>query len=573
MAIASLLLSPAKTGAEELTFRIVATSDMHGCFFPYDYINKCEMPGSLSRVSTRVKQLRDSLGEDRVILLDNGDILQGQPTAYYYNYISDVTPHPVARMIDYVGYDAQTIGNHDVETGHGVYDRYCKDLKDIPLLAANAINKSIGEPYFTPYTILEKSGVKFAVLGLITPAIPAWLPENLREGIEFEDMVISASKWIEIIREKDKPDFIVGLFHSGLDSTTTTGKWRENASMLVAENVRGFDIIISGHDHKKFSNASDRQSDSPIVLNPANNAMNSAEVEINVKRVNGEIVGKTIKGEIVDISNLEPDQNFIRKFSAENQEVKDFVDRIIGRSAGELSVRDAYFGPSAFMQLLHDLQLAISGAEISFAAPLSFDSTIKEGDLSVSDMFKLYKYENMLYTMNLTGKEIKGYLEYSYSKWIDTMDSPEDHLILFSKDSSSAAKGDYNLLLYPAYNFDSASGINYTVNVTKPVGQRVEIQSMAYGTPFDLNKFYTVAVNSYRGNGGGDLLTKGAGIRQDSLSQRVVKSTDRDLRYYLIKEIEKRGTISPKVNYNWRFIPEGIAREAISRDRRYLFGD
>lgn len=574
MAIASVLLAAAPSAAEEVTIKIASTTDVHGNYFPYNFITMSPGEGSLSRVATRVRQLRDSLGTDRVILLDNGDILQGQPTAYYYNFIKPDTTHLTARMLRYLGYDAETIGNHDVETGHAVYDRYRRDLGDLPLLGANVVERSTGKPYLKPYTVIERNGIRVAVLGLLTPAIPAWLPENLWEGLEFEDMVESAKKWVPYIMENEKPDLLVGLFHSGHDSEKMTGEWRENASLLVADQVPGFDIIFMGHDHRLFNSAAgDKVNSGALVLNPSNNAVYLAEADVTFTLDKGKVIGKKITGNLTPLHSLEPDSAFMATFSSEQQEIKDFVSRKIGTSTGDFSVRDAYFGSSAFMELLHDLQLEISGAEISFAAPLSFDAVIKEGDLHMSDMFTLYKYENMLYTMAMTGREIKDYLEMSYSLWTDVMKSSDDNLLLFADAQKGGAKGDYAKLLNPSYNFDSAAGIKYTVDVTKPQGSKINIISMSDGTPFDLDKTYKVAVNSYRGNGGGDLLTKGAGIPHGELKSRILKATDKDLRFYLIREIEKRGVISPTVTPDWKFIPESIVKKAAERDRRTLFGD
>lgn len=574
MAIASVLLAAAPSAAEEVTIKIASTTDVHGNYFPYNFITMSPGEGSLSRVATRVRQLRDSLGTDRVILLDNGDILQGQPTAYYYNFIKPDTTHLTARMLRYLGYDAETIGNHDVETGHAVYDRYRRDLGDLPLLGANVVERSTGKPYLKPYTVIERNGIRVAVLGLLTPAIPAWLPENLWEGLEFEDMVESAKKWVPYIMENEKPDLLVGLFHSGHDSEKMTGEWRENASLLVADQVPGFDIIFMGHDHRLFNSAAgDKVNSGALVLNPSNNAVYLAEADVTFTLDKGKVIGKKITGNLTPLHSLEPDSAFMATFSSEQQEIKDFVSRKIGTSTGDFSVRDAYFGSSAFMELLHDLQLEISGAEISFAAPLSFDAVIKEGDLHMSDMFTLYKYENMLYTMAMTGREIKDYLEMSYSLWTDVMKSSDDNLLLFADAQKGGAKGDYAKLLNPSYNFDSAAGIKYTVDVTKPQGSKINIISMSDGTHFDLDKTYKVAVNSYRGNGGGDLLTKGAGIPHGELKSRILKATDKDLRFYLIREIEKRGVISPTVTPDWKFIPESIVKKAAERDRRTLFGD
>lgn len=574
MTIASSLLGPAKAVAEELTFKIAATSDVHGNFFPYDFIKMSSGGGSLARVATRVNQLRDSLGNDRVILLDNGDILQGQPTAYYYNFIKTDVPHPVARMLNHLSYDAQTIGNHDVETGHAVYDRYRSDLGHLPLLGANVIDRTTGKPYLQPYAVIDRNGIKIVVLGLLTPAIPAWLPENLWAGLEFEDMVESARKWVPFIIENEKPDLLVGLFHSGHDSDKLTGEWRENASLLVDGEVPGFDLIFMGHDHTLYNSTDgSRPASKAVVLNPANSANYLAEGEVTfMLDANGKVMDKKVSGSLTPINSLKPDSAFMQAFKPEREEIIEFVSRPIGISEGDFSVRDAYFGPSAFMTLLHDLQLAISGAEISLAAPLSFDALIKKGELRMSDMFTLYKYENMLYTISMTGQELKDYLEMSYSLWTDVMKSADDNLLLFSG-NRAAAKGDYAKLLNPSYNFDSAAGINYTVDVTKPRGEKITILSMSDGTPFELDKTYKVAVNSYRGNGGGDLLTKGAGIPHDELKSRIISSTDKDLRYYLIKEIEKRGSVSPKVDSNWKFIPENIVDSAARRDRRTLFGD
>jgi 2',3'-cyclic-nucleotide 2'-phosphodiesterase/3'-nucleotidase len=572
MAIASTLFSQTNVHAEEVNLKVVSTTDVHGNFFPYNFITLSPGSGSLSRVASRLKTIRDSIGEENVILLDDGDILQGQPTAYYYNFIDTVSPHIVARMLKYLKYDTQTIGNHDVETGHAVYDRYRKDLAPIPFLGANVIDKATGKPYLQPYSVIDKNGIKIVVFGLLTPAIPAWLPENLWAGLEFEDMVESAKQWVPEIIEKEKPDLLIGLFHAGHDSSRMTGEWRENASLLVAEQVPGFDIIFMGHDHQVYNSASMPEKNvKPLILNPANNANNLAEVDVKLTIENGKVTNKVLTSQITPLNSLKPDQEFLDTFEPERKIIYDFVTEKIGTATGDFSVRDAYFGPSAFMSLLHDLQMQITGAEISFAAPLSFDALIKEGDLLMSDMFTLYKYENMLYTMALTGKEIKDYLEMSYSLWTDQIKSPDDHMLLFAK--GDPAKGDYAKLENPAYNFDSAAGIRYTVDVTKPRGEKINIISMADGTPFQYDKTYKVAVNSYRGNGGGNLITEGAGIPHSELTSRILSSTDKDLRFYLIKAVQERGTISPKVTDNWHFIPEKWVEGASKQDRKILFPD
>ena len=555
----------------DVHIKILQTTDVHGNFFPYNFITRTPWKGSLARVASVIDSVRAAAGKENVVLIDNGDILQGQPTVYYYNFIDTVSPHIASRIYDFLQYDAATIGNHDVETGHHVYDRWIAQTST-PILGANVVRADSGEPYLTPYTVIERQGVKIAILGLLTPAIPAWLPENLWSGLRFEDMEECAEKWIKIIKEKESPDLIVGLFHSGYDYTRQTGDYHENASLQIAKNIPGFDVVFMGHDHQRFNKVvANASGDSVVVINPANNANAVAMVDVTLqKNADGKVALKHISGKLIDTEDIAPDAAFMNEFSGDYAKVDEFVSRPIGVAEGEFSSHDAFFGPSAFIDLVHRLQLDITGADISFAAPLSFDATIKKGSVRVSDMFSLYKYENLLYTMRMTGKEIKDYLEESYSIWIQNPSDAQSHLLLFASQNPTASD---NALKYPSYNFDSAAGIRYTVDVTKQKGQRVSIISMADGKPFDEDTEYKVAVNSYRGNGGGDLMTKGAGIAHEELPSRIITSTELDLRYYMLKEIERLGVIAPKTLDCWKFVPEDVVSPLISTDKAILFPD
>lgn len=551
-----------------IKLKIVQTSDIHGNFFPYDFINRKAWGGSLARVHAFAEEQRKTFGEN-LILLDNGDILQGQPSVYYYNFIDTVSSHLCADMLNFMRYDAANMGNHDIETGHAVYDRWVKEC-NFPVLGANIIDTKTGAPYLPPYRIIERDGIKIAVLGLITPAIHAWLAENLWEGLQFEDMETSARKWVKIIQEKEKPDILIGLFHSGRDASKNTGKWNENASLTVAQNVPGFHIVLMGHDHRQFcQNVPNCEGNYVMAVNPGSNGNAVSDIDITITK-NGNETSMNIDARLTDMNKYEPSQEFMAHFKKQYDDVDNFVKQKIGTITASLDTRPAYFGSSAFIDFIHTLQLAISGADISFAAPLSFDATIDKGDIYMSDMFNLYKYENMLYVMELTGKEIKDYLEYSYSIWTRQMTSPDDSLLLL-KDITPEEDKSHAIFANPSYNFDSAAGIIYTVDVTKPQGEKISISSMADGTPFLMDKTYKVAINSYRGNGGGELLTRGAGIPQDQLHARIVFSTDKDLRFYLMEYIRKQGTLSPKALNQWRFIPDEWVKQAAKRDYDLLF--
>lgn len=555
---------------KEINLTILQTTDIHGNFYPYDFINSKPAQGSWARLSTRISALRDTISPDNIILLDGGDILQGQPSAYYYNFIDTVAPHLAAQMINWLGYDAITIGNHDIETGHKVYDRFHKQLK-MPLLGANIIDKATGEPYFTPYTIIHRQGLRIAILGLITPAIPAWLPENLWQGLQFLDMETTARKWIPQILQDENPHLIIGLFHSGSDSTHRTGNYIENASLQIAKNVPGFNAIFMGHDHTPHASLiTNNNGDTIAILNAGSSAHNIARLDITLTNHNGKTAIKALTPTLENIDTIPPHTKFTNQFQTQHHTVNQFVSQQIGHATGSFTAIDSYFGPSAFMTLLHQLQLKIAKAQISFAAPLTFDAVIAQGPVKMADMFNLYKYENLLYTMRLTGTEIKNYLEESYAGWVDIWPNPGNHLLLLTPTTHTSDKTKHIKLKNPSYNFDSAYGINYTVDITKPKGQKINIQSMADGTPFQPTATYLVAINSYRGNGGGDLLTKGAQIHPDTLPSRIVRSTDKDLRYYLMQTIRQQHNITPQTHHNWQFIPTQAAQKGKQTDQPML---
>ena len=558
------------TKEKTIDLKFIETSDVHGSFFPYDFINRKPKAGSLARVATYVNQLRSQHGEN-VILLDNGDILQGQPVNYYSNYVDTTSANIAAQVVNYLRYDAQTIGNHDVETGHRVYDKWVS-ATHCPILGANVIDTKTNKPYLKPYTILKRGGARIAIIGLLTPAIPNWLGENLWSGLRFEEMVSSARQWMRVVKEQEKADIVIGLFHSGKDGGITTPDYKEDAALAVAREVPGFDVVFFGHDHTRYAEAVTNSEGKRVVcLDPANNAMSVAQADLQLVKKKGRWSVKESQWKLVDVADLPVDNDFVDHFSAFNETVKAYADRVIGTFENTISTRDSYFGNSAFNDLILNLELSITKADVAFNAPVSFDVAIKKGPVRVADMFNLYKYENQLFVMRLTGKEIRKALEMSYDLWVNTMTSPDDHLLLLD----SQTRGDQQRLGFKnfSFNFDSAAGIDYEVDVTKPNGQKVKVLKMSNGEPFDENKYYKVAVNSYRANGGGELLTRGAGIAKDDLDDRIVWRSEYDLRHYLMEEIKRLGTLNPQPNTNWRFVPEQWTQEAAKRDRQLLFHD
>lgn len=566
--------------AQTIKVKIIETSDVHGAIFPYSLKDNKEINSSLARVSTFVNQQRVDTNQI-VFLLDNGDILQGNPAVYYYNFEKTDTINLYADVMNYMKYDAATIGNHDIETGHDVYDKFNNEIK-FPWLAANAINTETNQPYFKPYTTIERGGVKIAILGLITPAIPQWLPEQIWSGIKFDDMIETAQKWVKKIREMEQPDLMIGLFHSGVDYTYNNENENtyknENASRLVAEKVDGFDLIFVGHDHEGWNfKIKAPNGKEVLILGTTAGAQNVTVASYTLKYDKMCMVydKKEITGELVDMKDYSIDVDFVNHFRKNIEAVRNYISTPVGEFTEMISSRESMFGPSKFVDLIHIIQLNLTNADVSFTAPLSFNAKIDAGKIYARDMFDLYRYENFLYTMEMTGQEIKDYLEFSYGNWMNIMKNENDHLLKFKLNEMGelvySERTKSPELEERFYNFDSAAGIEYVVDVTKPIGERVRIIRFVDGRPFETNKKYKVAINSYRGNGGGRHLTDGAKIPHEELSKRVLNSTEKDLRYFALKWIEDQKVVEPKLLNNWKVVPENYWQAGKQKDYQLLF--
>ena len=552
-----------------IDLRILHTSDVHSHIF--------DGMSAIERYANRIRAEHPGC----VVLTDGGDVLQGHPTAYYYNFIDTTSVHFIAEAMNHAGYDVGALGNHDVETGHAVYDRWIRQCT-FPIVGANVVDEATGRPWLKPYVIIERQGIRMAFLGLMTPAIPNWLPRNLWTGLRFDEMVSSARRWVKEIQTREHPDLLVGLFHSGWDDTygIITPDYVENATRLVAEQVPGFDLILYGHDHqRRVERVINADGDAVLCCGPTSTGGCLCDVSLRLLVADGHVIHKDINAELVSLRSKGVKTSSLTAmppadpayFPRQHAAIQAFMNQEIGVFDAAVRESDAFFGSSAFIDLIHELQFEVAPqAQISIAAPLSFDAVIGPGRVTMADMFALYKYENLLYTMRLTGREVLGHLEMSYDLWCNTMKSPDDHIMLLDYNlDNDRRQGLKNL----AFNFDSAAGIRYTVDVTKPDGQKVHIESMADGSPFSLDSTYLVAMNSYRGNGGGELLSRGAGIPAAELPSRIVSSTDHDLRYHLMQLIRQRGHVNPKALNQWRFVPDEWARPAIERDRKLLFPD
>ncbi|MDD4058460.1 MAG: 5'-nucleotidase C-terminal domain-containing protein [Bacteroidales bacterium] len=543
-------------------FSIFSTNDIHGKIFPFDYIDSLPLKFSLSSAVTVINERRKILGKNNIILIDNGDHLQGDNSVFYYNYIDTSSNHLFSDIVSWLGYDAVVVGNHDIEAGHSVYDRLFSQ-EGVPYVAANIINLKRGLPYFEPYKIINKGGIKIAIIGMTNPNIKKWLSEDLWSGMEFEEILPSLQRWVDLIKRKEKPDIIIAALHAGLGETEVYEI--ENPSRYVALNTNGIDMVFAAHDHKTTSEMIYKGTDSVLLMAGGGRASAISRADVKVEFKNNVIINKKIEGTVISLEGIEPDSGFLNDFKDQFNSIKRFTTAKIGKLLNSIKSKEAYTGPSSYIDMIHSMQLSNSGADISFAAPLSYNVIIEPKELNFQDMFNIYPFENQLYVINLTGFEIKNYLEFSYSKWINKFPSESGHLLKINTNGY----GERSKFLNPYFNFDSAAGILYEVDIRKGDGERIDIISMSDESPFDLNKTYTVALSSYRANGGGDLLQRGCNLTKIEMEQRIVKKMG-DIRELLYNQIKRDGFIEATPLNHWKFIPEKTASKSFANDMKLL---
>ena len=511
------------------TLDIYVTSDIHGAYLSRYYLDDSFKPNSLSKVATVIDSVR--LNNYGVILIDNGDNLQGDNAAFYYNFVDTASQHIFARAANYLDYDAIVVGNHDIEAGHEVYDRVGRQF-NAPLLAANAIRTEEpgkGSCYFKEYTIIRRGGLKVAIIGFTNPNVTSWITEPLYSGMEFIDITEMAQALVDRVHKKEHPDFVIVSMHSGSGEAEEAGF--ENASLYMMKNLKGVDLIIGGHDHRPLATCDfdkDPNEDTPTAyVNPGARCMNLGHAHFELTYSKGRRSDTEIATELIPLEDIDPSEAFDAEFEADYHRVKGFTMQEICKVSESFDLGDAIRGPSAYMNLLYDLQLDVTGADITFAAPLSSYGAISQGVMVYNDLTRIYPFENKLFTIRLTGEQIKNYLEYSYERWLNR-------------------EG-------PAYCYDSAGGLIYKVYKRRPAGSRVEIESMENGEPFDPAKTYTVAITSYRAMGGDGLLKEGAGLDVSNPEAYIIDKYG-DIRDLLYSYLTSIGTLEPTVNDNWTFI-------------------
>lgn len=483
--IISLAVTSCRTSPADGVYRLelYAHGDVHGCFFD-----------SLPRIQNYLSQRKSDAGEDNVISIDLGDHIHGSNSAYYYNYVHDYQQgekHIFSRIAEYMGYDAIVAGNHDIETGREIFGKIRNEIS-IPYLAANVVWKDSGEPYFTPYTIFMKQGISIAVIGLTTPEVKKWLGSEKIAGLDILPIQNIAGRIVEEVREKHSPHLIFLAVHAGCGNGS--GEDIENPCKYLAASIKGIDGVLAAHDHIAYCGKEWNGSDSVVVINSGPYAQNLSGIRIEMEFEDGKVAGKKLEASLIKMREITPDSGYITHFQSESKAVDEFSSMKLGSIDEEIDPKMIFDGPCLYSNLIHHVQLEESSARVSFVSPTKFRGVVQAGDICYNDVLKLYPFENILYKVEMTGAQIRNYLELSYNNW----------------KSRPVA-------------FDCAGGLEYEVDFTRPYGSRVKVISFTDGAPFDENATYPVAMASYRANGGGDLLLQATGLNLAQLDGIVLE--------------------------------------------------
>ena len=328
------------------------------------------------------------------------------------------------------------------------------------------------------------------------------------------------------------------------------------------------DVLLCSHDHAPFV----KQGDGICLVNTGSRAKHLGQATVTLRYDRGRLVSKSLKPELLDIDAAKTDAKMKAEFAPDFEKVKAFTLKPVGRLSEDMFTKDAFAGQSFYMDLIHKVQLSESGADISFSAPLTVSGKLSKGELVFNDMFTLYPYENSLCVLELTGREIKNYLELSYDKWIKTV-GPDGHIFNISERGSERYGTSRWSFDSPSFNFDSAAGVDYTVDVTRPMGRRVKMGNLVDGRKFALDATYKVAMTSYRAAGGGNLLRDGAGLGREELTSRLIARYP-EIRDMIYKFIVAHEEVSPALTCgvgHWSFVPESVAAPAIKKDMALLF--
>ncbi|MEU4556707.1 bifunctional metallophosphatase/5'-nucleotidase [Micromonospora violae] len=549
---------------------LLGTSDTHGNVYNWDYYRDAEYDDSkqndvgVAKLATLINQIRRERRGKATLVLDAGDTIQGTPLATYYAKQEPITAtgekHPMARAMNIIDYDAVTLGNHEFNYGLPLLDLWTRQL-GFPALAANAVNAKTGKPAFLPY-VIKKVSLGFAaptlrvgILGLTNPGVAIWDKGNVEGKLRFDDMIATAAKWVPIMRARGA-DLVLISAHGGDSGTSSYGPElpNENPVALIAQQVPGIDAILFGHAHNEVVErfvTNERTGTQVLLSEPSKWGQRLTRMDFTLTRERGRWTITKKSATMLNTNTVVEDPKVLAAVRAQHQKTVAYVNQVVAASTVELSAAESRYKDTPILDFINHVQTEVVGAALagtayadlpvlSIAAPFSRTAVFPAGDVKIRDVAGLYVYDNTLEAVVLSGAEVRAYLEYS-AKFFRTLapGAPVD-----PEQISDPA--------VPDYNYDVFSGVDYDIDIAKPVGQRITRLVLA-GTDTAVadNAQFVVAVNNYRRSGGGNF---------PGIVRTQVYNAQQEIRQLLIDWAQARGAIDPADFFqpNWRLVREGV---------------
>lgn len=527
--ILGIIYVPAGAEEELVHLTILGTTDVHGNVYNWSYEDGGEVDNrGFAKIYSVVKAVR---GENpNTILLDNGDTIQGTIlTDDLYNTELINEPHPVIDAMNFMGYDAMTLGNHEFNFGTELIDKIVEEAQ-FPILSANIYYKEDGSNFVKPYTVKEVAGVKVGIIGLTTPNIPRWDGPKVTH-LDFEPMYIACEKYIKELKEKENVDIIIATAHAGVEGEYDLGGG--DSARKVIETNPEIAAILVGHDHASVAEIIGNT----LVGGARDTGAEVVRFDLYLKN-NGEkweVVDKTVQ--LIDVTEYEALDDLKEYTKAYHERTLEFLEDVIGYASEDFhpapeikGIAEGLIRDTAVMDLINNVQLKYTGADISAAALFTPTSNIREGEITYSSIFDIYKYPNTLVAVEITGKELKNYMEWSAS-YYNTY-KPGDVTIGFNPN------------IRP-YNYDMFQGVEYKIDISKPQGERI-VDLTFKGKPVKDDDTFTLAINNYRHS----VLTSLGIIK----AEPYFNSDPVSLRSLIAAHIREQGTIVPEVDNNWEVI-------------------
>lgn len=541
--------------AHDLDLTLLSTTDVHGRILNWDYFKNAPYTDragdavGLARVASIVDDVRQEVGDDQLLVLDNGDAIQGTPLTYYYAKVEPIVEtgedHPMATVYDLIGYDAQVVGNHEFNYGLEHLRAYEDDL-DMPLLGANVVDAQTGQPWLEPWTMITKKvkghkPVTVGVLGLTTPGSAIWDKGNVEGVLEFRDMVETAQEYVPQMKAAGA-DVVVVLSHAGKGDSSYDDSVLppENPADVIARTVPGIDVMVVGHTHRDAPEefiTNEVTGEEVLLTQPYRWGGTVSRVDLDLQKVRGQWDVEAAEGSALRTSEYEEHPAVVEASAEAHAKTVDYVNQVVATATEALSGATSFWQDTPIVDFIQHVQTetveeALAGTAyddlpvLSIAAPFSRDAYFPEGDVTVRDIAGLYIYDNTLEAVTMTGSQVEDYLEYS-AKYFETVPAGGT----FDPDSDVNAEGT------PDYNYDMLSGVSYELDLSQPVGDRVENLTLMDGTEITADMEFVVAVNNYRRSGGGDF------PHVDEAP--LVYNEQQEIRQLLIDWASARGVIDP----------------------------